>query len=136
MRRRVLYDATSRAAAAAADLLRPHSALAPLSPATDQTAGEPAVVLIGADARDGLRADPSRRVLALVDAQAAGPWPVHCFALVPAGAGGPMLARAVEGAFDDLERMGAMARLERELSELNAIGIPPPAAHNPRRVLT
>src|SRR4029450_160823 len=89
----------------------------------------------GADARDGLRADPSRRVLALVDAQAAGPWPAHCFALVPAGAGGPMLARAVEGAFDDLERMGAMARLERELSELNAIGIRLSAERNPRELL-
>jgi HD-GYP domain-containing protein (c-di-GMP phosphodiesterase class II) len=135
MRRRVLFDATSRAAAAAAELLRRDFDVAPLSPAADQTAGHPAVVLLGADARDELRADPSRRVLALVDAHATGPWPTHWFALLPAGAGGPMLARAVDGAFDDLERTAAMARLERELSELNAIGIRLSAERNPRELI-
>jgi HD-GYP domain-containing protein (c-di-GMP phosphodiesterase class II) len=135
MRRRVLYDATSGAAAAAAELLRPDFDIVPLSPATELTAGDPAVVLIGADARDGLRANPSRRVLALVDAQATGPWPAHCFALLPAGAGEPMLARAVEGAFEDLERTAAMARLERELSELNAIGVRLSAERNPRELV-
>jgi HD-GYP domain-containing protein (c-di-GMP phosphodiesterase class II) len=135
MRRRVLYDATSRAAAAAAELLRPDFDVAPLSPSTEQTAGDPAVVLIGADARDGLRANPSRRVLALVDAQATGPWPTHWFALLPSGAGGPMLARAVEGAFEDLERTAAIARLERELSELNAIGVRLSAERNPRELI-
>jgi len=62
MRRRVLYDATSRAAAAAAELLRPDFDIAPLVPSTEPTESDPAVVLIGADARDGLLADPSRRV--------------------------------------------------------------------------
>src|SRR5262245_38533507 len=113
MRRRVLYDATSGAAVAAAELLRPDFDIVPLSSSTELPAGDPAVVLIGADARDGLRVNPSRRVLALVDAQATGPWPGHWFALLPAGAGGPMLARAVEGAFEDLERTAAMARVER-----------------------
>jgi HD-GYP domain-containing protein (c-di-GMP phosphodiesterase class II) len=135
MRRRVLYDATSRAAAAAAELLRPDFDVVALSPATEQTADDPAVVLIGADARDGLAANPSRRVLALVDAQAPGPWPTDWFALLPAGAGGPILARAVQGAFEDLERTAALARLERELSELNAIGVRLSAERNPRELL-
>ena len=135
MLRRVLFDATSRAAAAAAELLRRDFDVAPLSSFTDHAAGDPAVVLIGADARDGLRADPTRRVLAFVDVQSTGPWPAHWFALLPAGAGGPMLARAVEGAFDDLERTETMARLERELSELNAIGIRLSAERNPRELI-
>jgi HD-GYP domain-containing protein (c-di-GMP phosphodiesterase class II) len=135
MPRRVLFDATSRAAAAAAELLRRDFDVAPLSSSMDHAAGDPAVVLIGADARDGLRADPTRRVLALVDAQSAGPWPAHWFALLPASAGGAMLARAVAGAFDDLERTAAMARLERELSELNAIGIRLSAERNPRELI-
>ena len=46
-----------------------------------------------------------------------------------------MLARAVEGAFDDLERTAAVARLERELSELNAIGIRLSAERNPRELI-
>jgi HD-GYP domain-containing protein (c-di-GMP phosphodiesterase class II) len=135
MPRRVLFDATSRAAAAAAELLRRDFDVAPLSSSTDHAAGDPAVVLIGADARDGLLADPTRRVLAFVDAQSTGPWPAHWFALLPAGAGRPMLARAVQGAFDDLERTAAMARLERELSELNAIGIRLSAERNPRELV-
>ena len=135
MLRRVLFDATSRAAAAAAELLRRDFDVAPLSSFTDHAAGDPAVVLIGADARDGLPADPTRRVLAFVDVQSTGPWPAHWFALLPAGAGGPMLARAVEGAFDDLERTETMARLERELSELNAIGIRLSAERNPRELI-
>jgi HD-GYP domain-containing protein (c-di-GMP phosphodiesterase class II) len=135
MRRRVLFDATSRAAAAAAELLQRDFDVAPLASSPGQTSADPAVVLIGADARDGLRADPTRRVLALVDVQATGPWPAHWFALIPAGAGGPMLARAVEGAFDDLERTAAMTRLERELSELNAIGIRLSAERNPRELI-
>jgi HD-GYP domain-containing protein (c-di-GMP phosphodiesterase class II) len=42
-----------------------------------------------------------------------------------------MLVRAVQGAFDDLERTAAMSGLERELSELNAIGIRLSAERNP-----
>ena len=134
MRRRVLYDATSRAAAAAADLLRDAFDIAALPTSTPPTG--PAVALVGADPVDlPWRGDASLRVLALVDAHATGPWPAHWFALLPADAGGPMLARAVEGAFDDLERTAAMARLERELSELNAIGIRLSAERNPRELI-
>src|SRR5258705_11649310 len=110
MRRRILYDAASRAAVAAAELLRPDFDVAPLSPSTDQTPGDPAVVLIGADGRDGLRANPSRRVLALVDVQATGPWPAHWFAGLSAGAGGPGVRAPAGGALDGVQRTAALAR--------------------------
>jgi HD-GYP domain-containing protein (c-di-GMP phosphodiesterase class II) len=132
MRRRVLYDATSRAAAAAAELLRDAFDIAPLS-ASAPPAG-PAVALVSADAVD-LHPDASLRVLALVDAHGPGPWPEHWFALLPVGVGRSMLARAVDGAFDDLDRAAAVTRLERELSELNAIGIRLSAERNPRELL-
>jgi hypothetical protein len=61
------------------------------------------VALVGADSR---HRDASLRVLALVDAHAPGPWPEHWFAVLPVGVGGPMLVRAVDGAFDDLDRAG------------------------------
>jgi HD-GYP domain-containing protein (c-di-GMP phosphodiesterase class II) len=132
MPRRVLYDATSRAAAAAAELLRDAFDIAPLS--TSAPLAGPAVALVGADSVTVHR-DASLRVVALVDAHAPGPWPEHWFALLPVGVGGPVLARAVDGAFDDLDRAAAMTRLERELSELNAIGIRLSAERNPRELL-
>jgi HD-GYP domain-containing protein (c-di-GMP phosphodiesterase class II) len=131
MLRRVLYDATSRAAVAAADLLRDAFDVAPLS---TPTPSGPAVALVDSDAVD-TPADASLRVLALVDPHAPGPWPEHWFALLPVGVGGPMLVRAVQGAFDDLERTTAMTGLERELSELNAIGIRLSAERDPRELL-
>src|SRR2546427_444288 len=132
MRRRVLYDATSRAAAAAAELLRHAFDVAPLSASTDPAAAAPAVVLVGTDVADGRWGAAPLRILALVDADATGPWPAHWYGLLPAGVGGPILARAVENAFDDLDRAAAMTRLDRELSELNAIGIRLSAERNPR----
>src|SRR6266446_9178746 len=135
MRRRVLYDATSRAAAAAAELLRHAFDVAPLSASTDPAAAAPAVVLVGTDVADGRWGAAPLRILALVDADATGPWPEHWYALLPAGVGGPILARAVENAFDDLDRAAAMTRLDRELSELNAIGIRLSAERNPRELL-
>jgi HD-GYP domain-containing protein (c-di-GMP phosphodiesterase class II) len=135
MRRRVLYDATSRAAAAAAELHRHAYDDAPLSASTDLAAAAPAVVLVGSDLADGRWGDAALRILALVDADATGPWPEHWYGLLPAGVGGPILARAVENAFDDLDRAAAMTRLDRELSELNAIGIRLSAERNPRELL-
>jgi HD-GYP domain-containing protein (c-di-GMP phosphodiesterase class II) len=135
MRRRVLYDATSRAAAAAAELLRHAFDVAPLSASTDLAAAAPAVVLVGTDVADGRWGDAPLRILALVDPDATGPWPEHWYGLLPAGVGGPILARAVENAFDDLDRAAAMMRLDRELSELNAIGIRLSAERNPRELL-
>ena len=135
MRRRVLYDATSRAAAAAAELLRHAFDVAPLSASTDLAAAAPAVVLVGTDVADGRWGDAPLRILGLVDADATGPWPEHWYGLLPSGVGGPILARAVENAFDDLDRAAAMTRLDRELSELNAIGIRLSAERNPRELL-
>jgi len=135
MRRRVLYDATSRAAAAAAELLRHAFDVAPLSASTSLAAAAPAVVLVGTEVADARWGDARLRILALVDADATGPWPEHWYGLLPAGVGGPILARAVENAFDDLDRAAAMTRLDRELSELNAIGIRLSAERNPRELL-
>jgi HD-GYP domain-containing protein (c-di-GMP phosphodiesterase class II) len=131
-RRRVLYDATSREAATAAELLRGEFDVAPLSASVDPTAGGPAVVLVGRDGSDRRWGEAPLRVVALVDAEAAGPWPAHWYSLLPAGVGAPILARAVENAFADLDRAAEMTRLDRELSELNAIGILLSAERNPR----
>jgi len=136
MRRRVLYDATSRAAAAAAERLRHAFDVAPLSSAsTDLAAAGPAVVLVGADVVDGRWSSASIRVLALVDADAAGPSPEHWYGLLPAGVSGPILARAVEDAFDDLDRAAAMTRPDPDVSEPNASGIRLSAARDPRALL-
>jgi HD-GYP domain-containing protein (c-di-GMP phosphodiesterase class II) len=117
MRRRLLYDAASPAAAAAAALLADEFDVQRL---------------VGADAADGvvLTSDPAsawagprRRVIGVVDAAAPGPWPAAWYGLVPAGAGRPLVARTVANAFADLDSETDRARLERELGELNAIGI-------------
>jgi HD-GYP domain-containing protein (c-di-GMP phosphodiesterase class II) len=75
------------------------------------------------------------RIIGLVDPAAAGPWPAHWYALVPEGAGRAILERTVENAFADAERAAEVARLDRELSELNAIGIRLSAERNPRELL-
>jgi HD-GYP domain-containing protein (c-di-GMP phosphodiesterase class II) len=49
---------------------------------------------------------------------------------VPAGAGRPLIARAVANAFASLDAAAQHTRLERELSELNAIGIQLSAERN------
>src|SRR5437870_9677614 len=133
--RRVLYDATSPAAAAAADLLRDEFDVAPLSVPAASPAAAPAVVLVGPDSADRYWGDAPLRVVGLVAPDAAGPWPAHWYALLPAGVGAPILARAVANAFADLDRAAAMARRDRELSELNAIGIRLSAERNPRDLI-
>jgi HD-GYP domain-containing protein (c-di-GMP phosphodiesterase class II) len=69
-------------------------------------------------------------VIGIVDGNAPGPWPAGWYALVPLGAGRPLIARAVANAFASLDAAGQHARLERELSELNAIGIQLSAERN------
>ena len=135
MRRRVLYDATSRAAAAAGPLLADRFETAELAPEAIAGAAAPTVVLVGEDSR--LPPPESRhvRVVGLVNATAPGPWPGHWYALVPEGSGRAIVARAVENAFADTERAAEVARLDRELSELNAIGIRLSAERNPRQLL-
>jgi HD-GYP domain-containing protein (c-di-GMP phosphodiesterase class II) len=141
-RRRVLYDATSRAAATAAESLRGEFDVAGLSVAADPTADGPVVILVGRDATDPRWSDAPLRVVALVDRDDAGPWPAHWYSVLPEGASAAMLARVIDNAFADLERaieMGRldreMTRLDRELSELNAIGIRLSAERNPRDLI-
>ena len=76
-RRRVLYDATSRAAATAAESLRGEFDVAGLSVAADPTADGPVVILVGRDAIDPRWSEAPLRVVALVDRDDAGPWPAH-----------------------------------------------------------
>jgi HD-GYP domain-containing protein (c-di-GMP phosphodiesterase class II) len=66
----------------------------------------------------------------VVNASAPGPWSATWYALVPAGAARPLVARAIANAFADLDAAGQRARLERELGELNAIGIQLSAERN------
>ena len=75
-------------------------------------------------------ADPHTRLIGVVNASAPGPWPATWYALVPAGAARPLVARAIANAFADLDAAGQRARLERELGELNAIGIQLSAERN------
>jgi len=141
-RRRVLYDATSRAAADAAELLRVEFDVAGLSVAADPTADGPVVVLVGRDATDPRWGEAPLRVVALVGRDGAGPWPAHWYAVLPEGVSAAMLARTIDNAFADLDRAAEtarldreMTRLDRELSELNAIGIRLSAERNPRDLI-
>jgi hypothetical protein len=123
-RRRVLYDATSRAAATAAEGLRPEFDVAGLSVAADPTADGPVVVLVGRDGIEPRWGEAPLRVVALVDGggDGAGPWPAHWYAVLPESASPGILARAIDNAFADLDRAAETARLERELSELTRSG--------------
>src|SRR5215472_4666186 len=134
-RRRVLYDATSRAAATAAEHLRSEFDVAGLSVAADPTADGPVVVLVGRDAAEPRWGEAPLRVIALIDGDGAGPWPPHWYAVLPESASTAMLARAIDNAFADLGRAAETARLERELSELNEIGIRLSAERNPRDLI-
>src|SRR3989442_14564363 len=89
--RRGLYDATSRAAAAAAELLRDEFDVAPLSVPAASPAAAPAVVLVGPHSADRDWGDAPLRVVGPVAPGAAGPWAAHRYAVLPAGRGGPVL---------------------------------------------
>src|SRR5256712_6752782 len=134
MRRRVLYDASSRAAAAAAHLLADAYDVGTLS-ADLVSDAVPTVLLIEHDSRHVPQMGRHVRMVALVDPAAHGPWSAAWYALVPVGAGRPLVASAVRNAFADLEAGAEIARLDRELSELNAIGIRLSAERNPRELL-
>src|SRR5436853_749441 len=134
MRRRVLYDASSRAAAAAAHLLADEYDVGTLS-ADLVSDAVPTVLLIEHDSRHVPQMGRHVRMVALVDPAAHGPWSAAWYALVPVGAGRRLVASAVRNAFADLEAGAEIARLDRELSELNAIGIRLSAERNPRELL-
>src|SRR2546426_5278396 len=134
VRRGVLSDASSRAAAAAAHLLADEYDVGTLS-ADLVSDAVPTVLLIEHDSRHVPQMGRHVRMVALVDPAAHGPWSAAWYALVPVGAGRPLVASAVRNAFADLEAGAEIARLDRELSELNAIGIRLSAERNPRELL-
>src|SRR3989442_11775620 len=89
-RRRVLYDAPSRAAADAAELLRVEFDVAGLSVAADPTPDGPVVVLVRRDAPDPRRGEAPLRVVPLVGRGRAGPWPPPSYAVLPEGGSAAM----------------------------------------------
>jgi HD-GYP domain-containing protein (c-di-GMP phosphodiesterase class II) len=128
MRRLVLHDADPAVAAVAAALrdtyeVRPLGAV----PAVD------AVILVTPRAPE--LAGDAIRLLGLVPAADAGPWPASWHAVLPLAAPAAMLAHAVAAAFADLDAAAERARLERDLSELHSIGIRLSAEPNPRFLL-
>src|SRR5205809_468275 len=134
MHRRVLYDTSSRAAAVAAHLLADEYDVGTLS--ADRVAEVvPTVLLIVPDSRGIPQVGRHVRLVALVDPAAPGPDSAAWYALVPEGAARAVVASAVRNAFADLEAEAEVARLDRELSELNAIGIRLSAERNPRELL-
>jgi HD-GYP domain-containing protein (c-di-GMP phosphodiesterase class II) len=124
MPRRVLFDPGSPAATAAAALLADEYDVQPW-------AMEAAPESVALTTDPALAAPGDRtRLIGMVDARAPGPWPASWYALIPIGAGRPLVARAVANAFASLDAAAQHARLERELSELNAIGIQLSAERN------
>jgi HD-GYP domain-containing protein (c-di-GMP phosphodiesterase class II) len=134
MRRTVFYDARSQVAAVAAATLPDEFDVRPFVAGARPPASTLAVLIV-----DGQTADPAPlehvHVVALIDAQARGPWPAHWCALLPHGVGPAILARAVHNAFADLEATAEIRRLGRELSELNAIGVRLSAERDPDTLL-
>jgi HD-GYP domain-containing protein (c-di-GMP phosphodiesterase class II) len=119
-----LYDPASPAAVTAARLLAGEYDVQPWT-------------LDAAPESVGLTCDPAlvapgerTRIIGIVEAEAPGPWPAGWYALVPVGAGRPLVSRAVANAFASLDASSQRARLERELGELNAIGIQLSAERN------
>src|SRR5207247_683899 len=124
MRRRVLYDASSRAAAAAAHLLADEYDVGTLS-ADLVSDAVPTVLLIEHDSRHVPQMGRHVRMVALVDPAAHGPWSAAWYALVPVGAGRPLVASAVRNAFADLEAGADGARLLRfALAQNDSVEIP------------
>jgi HD-GYP domain-containing protein (c-di-GMP phosphodiesterase class II) len=127
MPRLLLHEADAAVAAAATALGYAYD-VRPLT-----TDGADAVVLVGAGSR--AIATPGLRLIGLVEAGDPGPWSDTWYAVLPLSAPPAMLRRAVDAAFADLDAAGERARLERDLSELNAIGIRLSAEPNPRFLL-
>src|SRR5213593_163429 len=128
MRRLVLHEADPAVSAVAATLADAYD-VRPLgtAPAAD------AVILV--TPRAPRPEGEAIRVLGLVPAADAGPWPAGWHAVLPLAAPSAMLEHAVAVAFADLDAAAERARLERDLSELNAIGIRLSSESNPRFLL-
>jgi len=125
MRRLVLYDTDPAVTAVAASLADTYD-VRPLG------AGPASGAVILVTPRSADVAGDGVRLLGLVPAADAGPWPEAWDAVLPLGAPLAMLAHAVAAAFADLDAAAERARLERDLSELNAIGIRLSSESNPR----
>jgi HD-GYP domain-containing protein (c-di-GMP phosphodiesterase class II) len=127
MRRTVFHQGGPRLAAAAAGLAGDFD-VRPLG-------GEPirGLVLVGAGST--ARPDGAARLIGLVEPGDEGPWPAAWYAVLPVDAPPAMLRRAVANAFADLDAEADLERLERDLAELNAIGIRLSAEANPRFLL-
>ena len=108
MPRRVLYDPASPAASALAALLADEYEVQPwsLRAAQDSVAltSDPTLVSPG----------ERTRMIGVVDAAAPGPWPTGWYALVPVGAGRPLIARAKSkpDALAVLARIGSAGLLD------------------------
>jgi HD-GYP domain-containing protein (c-di-GMP phosphodiesterase class II) len=127
MRRLVLHEPNATVDAVAAALRTTYD-VRPL----DSTAADAVVLLTpGGRAPD----TDTIRIVGLVRPDDRGPWPAHWYAVLPLSAPAAMLAHAVAAAFADLDATAERARLERDLSELNAIGIRLSAEPNPRFLL-
>src|SRR2546427_1909411 len=134
MRRTVFYPVHAGAAGAAASLLADEFDMRKLGPDEVVASTVPLVFLADADGPD--RPPGSNvRVIGLVDPRRPGTWPVHWYGLLPAYPGRAILVRAIANAFADLDAAEEIARLGRELSELNAIGIRLSAERSPAALL-
>jgi HD-GYP domain-containing protein (c-di-GMP phosphodiesterase class II) len=127
MRRTVFHEEGPRLAAAAAGLAGDYD-VRPL-------AGEPVRGLVLVGAGSTVRPDGAARLIGLVEPGDEGPWPAAWYAVLPVDAPSAMLRRAVANAFADLDAEADLERLERDLAELNAIGIRLSAEANPRFLL-
>ena len=127
MRRVIFHDGGPRVAAAAAHLVEDYD-VRPL-------AGEPTNALVLVGANSAARPNGSTRLIGLVEPGDAGPWPLTWYSVLPVDAPAAMLRRTVGNAFADLEAEADLERLERDLAELNAIGIRLSSEANPRFLL-
>jgi HD-GYP domain-containing protein (c-di-GMP phosphodiesterase class II) len=128
MRRVVLHEADGAVATVAAALSDTYD-VRPLG--ADHPADAVVLVTPGGPELTG----ETIRVLGLVPTADPGPWPSTWHAVLPLAAPAAMLAHAVAAAFADLDAAAERARLEHDLSELNAIGIRLSAESNPRFLL-
>jgi HD-GYP domain-containing protein (c-di-GMP phosphodiesterase class II) len=127
MRRVILHEGDPRVAAAAARLAADYDVRRLLADTTG------AVILVG----PGSTFEPTAgtRIIALVEDGDAGPWPPTWYTVLPLDAPTAMLRRAVGNALADLDAEADLERLERDLGELNAIGIRLSEESNPRFLL-
>jgi len=130
MARVVMFDGGAKVAAAAKLVAGEFD----VQPWAAEPPPDGVVVLVDAKSRDAV-AGPRVRLVGVVASTDAGPWPATWHAVVPVGARREMIARAARNAFADLDAADERARLERELSELNAIGIRLSAERDPAALL-